>query len=98
MKSIKSPMLAVTGALIRVTPEANRDGRNQGSTNLNTAPRISSVRSDRALRLLAGFGALRRDQLETLLLGRDAFTTGSRRVLCHRTAADLRERALIQDV
>jgi hypothetical protein len=52
----------------------------------------------RALRLLAGFGALRRDQLETLLLADEALAPASRRVATHRAVAELRERGLVQTV
>lgn len=59
--------------------------------------RSHRARASRALRLLAGFGALRRDQLEVLLLGDLDLTPQSRRVATYRVIAELRERALVQE-
>jgi hypothetical protein len=48
--------------------------------------------------LFAGFGALRVDQLEALLLLHDTLTQASRRVATYRVLAELRERAFVETV
>ena len=98
MKPSGAPPTAVTKPLLRVTQGSSSDGPEHASFDLNTPSRVSSLRVERTLRLLAGFGALRRDQLESFLLSDATLTSGSRRVVTHRTLGELRERGLIQEV
>lgn len=92
---MSAPTLAATEPLVEVTAAANAGAPESRSGDLS-APRRDRVL--RALRLVAGFGALRRDQLEALLLGDERLTTASRRVLAYRTIAGLRDRALIEQL
>ena len=78
-----------------LTAAANTGASEPRSVDLS-APRRDRVL--RALRLVAGFGALRRDQLEDLLLGNERLTAASRRVLAHRVIAELRERSLVEQL
>lgn len=83
--------------LLRVTARANDDGPQVAVLGRSAPARSHRARASRGLRLLAGFGALRRDQLEALLLGDLDLTAQSRRVATYRVIAELRERALVQD-
>jgi len=87
--------LVATEPLVGVTAAANTGASEPHSVDLS-APRRDRVL--RALRLIAGFGALRRDQLEDLLLGNERLTTASRRVLAYRVIAELRDRALVEQL
>jgi hypothetical protein len=98
MNTLDAFARAATNPLLRVTPRTNNDGPQDAISHLNTPVRTSIVRVQRAMRLLAGFGALRRDQLETLLLADEALSPASRRVATHRAVAELRDRGLVQTI
>lgn len=85
--------VAATTALHGVARAANTDGAEVHLSDVTTP--VRTARSQRALRLLAAFRALRRDQLETLLLGAEQLTREARRVAVHRVVVDLRERGLL---
>ncbi len=91
--SAAMPRSCVTEPLIRVTPESSGDRSSGTNPHLNTPSRI---RVQRALRLVAGFGALRRDQLEALLLAGEPLTPRSKRVVAHRIVAELRARGTVR--
>jgi hypothetical protein len=91
-------MSRVTGGLLRVTPRANDDRPAPLVRDLNGASRATFVRVERALYLLAGFGALRRGQLEALLVGDTPLSPGSRRVVTYRVIVELRELELAQEI
>src|SRR5690348_2030923 len=86
---------AVTSPLVQITARANGDGPDPRFRQVTTPARLRLARS---VRLLAGFGALRVDQLEALLLLHDGLTPASRRVTTYRVLAELRERAFAQTV
>ena len=83
------PFLGVTTG-VAATPE-NRP--KAGGTG-----RIHDLRRGDAVRLLAEFRALRRDQLEALLFDLQPLRGESRRVATHRVATDLRRRGLVEAV
>lgn len=87
---------AVTPPFLRVAadgPNVAEKSGNSGGTG-----RVRDARRRHALRLLAGFRALRGDQLETLLLADEWLRGESRRVAAHRIVTDLRQRGLIEAV
>lgn len=92
---MSAPTLVATEPLVGVTAAANTGASEPRYVDLS-APRRDRVL--RALRLVAGFGALRRDQLEDLLLGNERLTAASRRVLAYRVIAELRERSLVEQL
>lgn len=92
---MSAPTLVATDPLVGVTAGSNQGAPESRSGDLS-APRRDRVL--RAVRLLAGFGALRRDQLEALLLGDEQLAVASRRVLAYRVVAELRDRALVEQL
>jgi len=89
---------AATRPLLRVTVRGNDGGPDRVPSHVTAPARTATLRAEQALRLLAGFGALRRDQLEGLLLGDERLAAASRRVAAYRAVAALRDRALVQTV
>lgn len=88
--------VAITRPLLQVTQRAETGATDQAVHDLNAPSRGARARD--GLRLLAAFQALRRDQLEALLLRGSELKPGSRRVVALGVLADLRERGLVEKV
>ncbi|MGH2490642.1 MAG: replication-relaxation family protein [Candidatus Limnocylindria bacterium] len=89
-------LAAITRPLLRVTAKAKTGATDPAFHDLNAPSR--SARARDGLRLTAAFQALRRDQLEALLLGGAGLKLTSRRVVALGVLADLRERGLAEKV
>jgi hypothetical protein len=96
MSARKSAASTVTPPFQLVTTPAG-DSRRKSASSGGTG-RLRDERRRDAVRLLASFRALRRDQLETLLFMTQDLRAESRRVLTHRIVTDLRQRGLLEAV
>jgi hypothetical protein len=96
MGAIHGDVLAITRPLLQVMAGEKTGASTRAFRDVSAPSR--TVRARDALRLIAAFQALRRDQLEALLLSGAGLKATSRRVLALGVLADLRERGLAEKV